>query len=392
MIPLIYLDNAATTMTDPAVLEAMLPYLKQQYGNAGSLYHFGRSSAVAVAQARSQVAELLHAQPEQIVFTSGGSEANSLVFSGLRHHLKQSGKTHILISATEHDSVRKAAAALVVDGFTVETLPVTHNGVVSPTVLERAIRPDTGLVSIMCVNNETGTVNPTFILSQHCHDHGVLFHTDAVQAVGYLHVDVEETGCDFLSASSHKLHGGHGSGCLFVRDRTLLTSLIHGGAEQESGLRGGTENVPAIVGFGAACALVTAKEIELECQMAPIKSIFLQTFLRELDDIAHKTVRVNGSFSLGDSKTLSLFIAGVDAQSLVLLLDNYGICISAGSACRSHETEPSHVLLAMGLSEEEARSSVRISFSRMNTVEEVKEAAKQMASCVQFLREKGGFC
>lgn len=281
---MIYLDNAATTQIDKRVLDAMMPYLTTQYGNAGTLYKFGRSAGEAVKQARAQVAEFLNAKPEQILFTSGGSEANSLVFQGLKEYLKSIGKTHILVSAIEHDSVLKAAHSLIKDEFYIEYLPAHSDGKVFAQSVEDAITSKTGLVSVMYVNNETGAVNPIEEIGTICMKRGILFHADCVQAAGCHPIDVEKIGCDFLSISSHKIHGPKGVGALFAKEKSMLAPIIFGGAEQEFGLRGGTENVAGIVGFGMACEIST-KSLHEDCIWV---STLKQRFYMALTDALQK--------------------------------------------------------------------------------------------------------
>lgn len=384
---MIYLDAAATTQIDRRVLESMMPYLTTQYGNAGTLYKFGRAANEALQSARAQVSRFVGADNGSIIFTSGGSESNNLVFHGAKEYLKRIGRTHVLVSAVEHDSVLRAAESLTKEGFDVGYIPVQGDGSVSLTTLEGLLRPDTGLVSVMYVNNETGSVNPICDIGSLCMKHGVLFHTDCVQAAGCHPINVVEIGCDFLSVSSHKIHGPKGVGALYVKDMTTVTPLIHGGSEQEFGLRGGTENVAGAVGFGKACELSAAQLQEDKTYVSSLKQRFvteLNDALKErgMDDIVH----INGGSIMAPGKTVNLRIDGVDNESLILMLDNRGVCISAGSACQSHESKPSHVLTAMGLTMEEARSSVRVSFSRMNTVEEVIEAAQIIAGFVSILR------
>lgn len=379
---MIYLDNAATTRIHPDVLDAMMPYLKGEYGNPGGLYALGRRANTAVSKARKQVAKFLNAAPDQIIFTSGGSEANNLVFQGLKETLKRVGKTHILVSAIEHDSVLKAANSLIKDGFDVELIQPRH-GVASidPETVHQMIRPDTGLVSVMYVNNETGDVSNVPAIADLCHTHGVLFHTDCVQAAGYLTLDVGGFCCDFLSISSHKIHGPKGVGALYAFDPSLLTPLIFGGSAQEFGLRGGTENVAGIVGFGAACELthkILSSPYTLRCCCG---DYLAEKLIQKL-----RGCHINGSQEIHKQKILNMCFDGVDAQTLLLMLDSYQICASAGSACCSLENTASHVLKAIGLSDEEARSSVRFSFSRMNFIKELDEAADIIADCVTQLR------
>ena len=384
---MIYLDNAATTPIDRRVLESMMPYLTTQYGNAGTLYKFGRAANEAIQNARAQVSRFVGASNGSIIFTSGGSESNNLVFRGVKEYLKRIGRTHVLVSTVEHDSVLRAAESLIKEGFDVGYIPVQGDGSVSLTALEGLLRPDTGLVSVMYVNNETGAVNPVCDIGSLCMKHGVLFHTDCVQAAGRHAIDAVEIGCDFLSVSSHKIHGPKGVGALYVKDVTTITPLIYGGAEQEYGLRGGTENVAGIVGFGRACELSAAQLQEDKTYVSSLK----QRFVTELTDALKERgmdgiIHINGGSIMAPGKTVNLRIDGVDNESLILMLDNKEICISAGSACQSHESNPSHVLTAMGLTMEEARSSVRVSFSRMNTMEEIIEAAQTIAGFIGVLR------
>lgn len=379
---MIYLDNAATTQLDPRVLESMMPYLTTQYGNAGTLHKFGRAANQAVQEARARVARFIGSSQDNIIFTSGGSEANNLVFHGVRDYLKRIGRTHILVSSIEHDSVLRAAESLIKEGFHVEYIPVLGDGTVPSGAVERALRADTGLVSVMYVNNETGVENLIGDIGSICLKHGVLFHTDCVQAAGCHPIDVTNIGCDFLSISSHKIHGPKGVGALYAKNLSVLSPLICGGHDQEFGLRAGTENVAGIVGFGKACEISSTQQNEDKTMVSTLK----QRFVTELQNHLGTAVHINGTSLLAPGKTVNLRIDGVDNESLILMLDNMDICISAGSACQSHESKPSHVLTAMGLTTEEARSSIRVSFSRMNTVDEVTDAAHIMASFIDMLR------
>ena len=383
----IYLDNAATTKISPEVLEAMMPYLTEEYGNAGSLYKMGRRAAEAIQRAREQAALLFGCTAEHVIFTSGGSEGNSTVFAGLRDRLLASGKKHLIVSAIEHDSVLKAAQVLTKDGFYITYLQPMSNGHISQEQVEEAIQEDTGLVSVMFVNNETGVVNDVRGISRVCREHSILYHMDCVQAAGLyeLHTDI---CADFATVSSHKIHGPKGVGALYVRDRTL-TPLICGGSEQEFGLRGGTENVAGIVGFGCACEAAIRNLKEDTVHISTVRQRFYMTLMKELDALGvdRDTIHINGLSAITPGKVLNLRIDGVDAETLLLMLDVKGVCASAGSACRSHEAEPSHVLTAMGLSRDEARSSIRVSFSKYNTLEEVKEAAEIFAHCISVLKQ-----
>lgn len=386
---MIYLDNAATTKVAPEVLEAMMPYLTDEYGNAGSTYKFGRTAKTAIQKARAQVSKLFNCSPDNVIFTSGGSESNNMVFQGLRHKLMEAGKKHLVVSAIEHDSVLKAAEMLTKDGFYITYVAPDKDGYIRPRVVSEAITEETGLVSVMYVNNEIGTVNDIKELGAICRQKNVLFHTDCVQAAGQYIIDVNECCIDFASISSHKIHGAKGIGALYVRNPDIQP-LICGGSEQEHGLRGGTENVSGIVGFGKAAEL-TLEHLRVDMIEA---SVLKQQFYMRLHDTFKEaggdidTIHVNGHPIVEPGKILNIRIDDVDAETLLLMLDARDICISAGSACRSHEANPSHVLKAMGLTDDESRSSIRISFSRYNTEDEAFEAAEKIALCARALQEE----
>ena len=383
---MIYLDSAATTKIAPEVLAAMMPYLTDEYGNAGTLYGLGRSAAEAVQKAREQVAALFGCTPDHVVFTSGGSESNNTVFKGLRHKLTEQGKKHLIVSAIEHDSVLRAAEAQTKDGFYITYIKPSSDGRISPKAVEAAIQEDTGLVSVMFTNNETGVTNDINEIGRICRQNEVLFHTDCVQAAGQYPLSVYKNDVDFASISSHKIHGPKGVGALYIREPSIMP-LVCGGSEQEFGLRGGTENVAGIVGLGAAAEIAVVNMQEDIIMVSMAKQKFYMELLHKLNEFGiGDTLHVNGGSAIDPGKAINLRFDGVDAQTLLLMLDSKGVCISAGSACRSHESEPSHVLTAMGLTAEEARSSVRVSFSKYNTVDEAEKAARDMASCVYVLR------
>lgn len=384
---MIYLDNAATTKIDPRVLDVMMPYLSDEYGNAGTLYGLGRRAREAVDMAREQVAKFMHCEPDQIIFTSGGTEGNNLVICGLADHLKSIDKKHIITSTVEHDSVIHAVDFLCTkDGFDAEFLPVSRGGSVDVESLN--VTANTGLVSVMYENNETGVDNPVWEIATKCQENGVLFHSDCVQAAGLRDVYMDEIPCDFATISSHKIHGPKGAGAVFARDKELLRPIINGGADQEFGLRGGTENVAAIVGFGMACEIAGAELYQNAMQVSNMRAAFLDALHSKMCDYSGwpDKIYLNGVRSQVLGKTISLLINGVDAETLLLMLDAKGICVSAGSACRSHVEDPSHVLTAMGLTEDEARSSVRVSFSATNSFADVIYAAETMAACINTLR------
>jgi len=385
-IAMIYLDNAATTKLSPEVLAAMMPYLEDEYGNAGAMYGPGRSAADAVEKARGQVAMLFGCAPDQVVFTSGGSESNSMVFQGLRHRLTECGKQHLIVSAIEHDSVLRSAETLTRDGFSITYLQPGPDGCISPKDVEAAIRADTGLVSVMFVNNETGAVNDVGEIGRICRQNDVLFHTDCVQAAGQYLLSVRKNDADFASISAHKFHGPKGVGALYLRERSI-SPLVSGGHAQEFSLRGGTENVPGIVGLGVAAAIAAADMHDDLIKVSTLKQKFYAELVSAFRGMRldENGLHVNGRPVIDPGKTLNLRFDGIDAQTLLLMLDAKSICISTGSACRSQEIEPSHVLTAMGLSDAEARSAVRFSFSKYNTADEMKEAARNVAACVGVL-------
>ena len=365
----------------------MLPYFQEQYGNAGTVYALGREAWHSVQTARGQVARLFSCAPGNVIFTSGGSEGNNMVFQGLRRHLLASGKTHLVVSATEHDSVIKAAKSLADYLFCITWVYPNSDGVITAEAVRSAIRQDTGLVSVMYANNETGSVNDISGIGACCKEHGILFHCDCVQAAGQYFLDVDKNWISFATVSSHKINGPKGVGALYARD-FLFDPIICGGSDQEFGMRGGTENVPGIVGFGKACEMASDGMKENLIHVSAMKQTFLQELAKNLPypSLKEAGIFINGETQLDPGKVLNLRISGVSGETLVLMMDALGVCISSGSACSSHESEPSHVLLAFGLSEDEARNSVRISFGKYNTEEEVRQAASMMAGCIETLR------
>lgn len=394
---MIYLDNSATTPIHPEVLKAMMPYLKGGYGNAGAVYRIGRESAKAIQKAREQVAQLFNASADQIVFTSGGSEGNNMVFSyGMKCMLEEREKKHVVISQIEHDSVYEAATHMfkpsgkvnIKDDFYTQLIHTKSDGTVDVKHLKALLDEDEsiGLVSVMYVNNETGAVNPINHIGEICRDRGILFHTDCVQAAGCHPIDANIIGCDFATISGHKIYAPKGIGAIYIKDKTLARSLIYGGTNQEFGLRGGTENVASIVGLGKACDLICSDFGTQRVTISLLKRLFYENMISYLKELnLEDRIHVNGA-SVGDvGKTLNLRVEDIDSETLLLMLDAKGVCISAGSACHSHRSEPSRVLTAMGLSDDEARDSVRISFSSTNTPAEIEEAAAIFSSCIKTL-------
>lgn len=377
---MIYLDNAATTRTSYEVMRILSGYISESYANPGSIHQMGRGAEAAVAKARRTIAKTINADAGQIIFTSCATESNNMVLLGLEKCLKKQKKKHIIVSSVEHPSVLKPAKELERRGFEVTYLPVNQYGQISMQDLYNTIRDDTGLVSIMCVNNEIGTLYDPELVGSICHKKGVLFHTDCVQAYGLVPLDVKKYHIDFLTVSGHKIYAPKGVGFLFAKNRELLTPLMYGGG-QESGSRSGTENVPGIVGLAAAAGMFTngrgaAREANHRFQMA-IK----QGLAAELGD----TFQINGNPE-NTLRILNIRFDGIDGESLVLLLSKRGVMVSAGSACSSHAVEPSHVLKAIGLTDEEAKSSIRISLSYFTTMAEVKKATEIIVDCVKTLR------
>ena len=373
-------------MLDNEVLNEMMPFMTESYGNAGALYKLGRVAKDRIEIARQQVATLIGASPEQIIFTSGGTESNNTVFANLASILSIDRRSHIIVGATEHDSVlRPAKEACTRIGSDITLVAPDKHGVTESSSVLNSIQRDTGLVSVMMVNNETGVENPVEDIGIICSAKGILFHTDCVQAAGDKMIDVDKIGCDFLSLSSHKIHGPKGVGALYVRDLSTINPMIRGGYSQEFGMRGGTENVPGIVGFGKACEIASNMIGESSQYVSILKQLFYQELTKNLGKMS-SILHVNGTSVMHPGKTLNITVDGVDAQTLVLFLDARGVCVSAGSACRSHESEPSHVLTSMGIGDTAARQSIRVSFSRMNTHDDAIIAAKEIAECAITLR------
>lgn len=372
---MIYLDNASTTMTHPDVVEAMMPYITNSFANPGSIHAFGRECAQAVYDARCKVASLINAEPENIIFTSGGSESNTLALIGVMDYLKRISKHLVLGTNCEHKSVLIPMERMRREGFDCRLLPVGQDGVLQPGTLAEAINDQVGLVSIMGMNNELGTKNDLHDLGKICRKHNALFHTDCVQALDVMSVDVSLLDVDFVSMSAHKIHGPKGVGALYVRDLNMLNPIILGGS-QEFGLRAGTENVPGIIGFGKAAELC-----KKEAPILPMWSLvyYIKSVLKEaFGDIVH----FNGN---SKSKVVNVRFDGIDGETLVLALSNVGVMVSAGAACNSHNSEPSHVLKAIGLTDEEARSSIRISISSDTTNEAVVFAMLKIVNTVRDL-------
>ena len=376
---IIYADHAATTAVSDAVLEAMLPYFQQNYGNPSSIYRIGRENERAIIDARARVAKCLGADPKEIFFTAGGSESDNWAIKGTADRLAAKGKKHIITSVFEHHAVLHTCEFLEKHGFEITYLPVSPEGLIDPADVEKAIREDTALVTIMYANNEIGTVQPIAEIGAICKKHGVLFHTDAVQAVGHVDIDVKAQNIDMLSLSGHKFHAPKGVGVLYAKRGIVLTNIIDGGA-QERGKRAGTENVAGIVGMAAAL-----KEScdNMEANTAKIIPMRDKLFA-ELGKIPHS--KINGSLEHHVPGTVNMCFEGIEGESLLLMLDDQGICASSGSACTSGSLDPSHVLLAIGLPHEVAHGSLRLSIGEYNTMEQIDHIIATVPKVVEYLR------
>lgn len=375
----IYLDNAATTKVSDNVLNAMLPYLKEEYGNPSSIYTLGRNSAIAVNKARHQVAQALGCEDSEVYFTSCGSESDNWAIKSTAKMMAQKGKKHIITSVFEHHAVLHTLDALKKEGFEVTYLPVYSNGIVKVEDVANAIRPNTALVTIMYANNEIGTIQPIPEIGALCKEKGVIFHTDAVQAIGNVHINVKEQNIDMLSLSGHKIHAQKGCGVLYVNKKYRLPPFIDGGA-QERGRRAGTENVPAIVGLGVA---ITDAVNGVDAKNEKLKK-FSDKIYNEIMKIDR--VHLNGDREKRMPSNLNFSFEGVEGESLLLQLDLQGIAASSGSACTSGSLDPSHVLLSIGLPHEVAHGSLRISMSEYTTEEEIDKLIEVLPVIVNKLR------
>lgn len=380
MQKLVYLDHAATTPMDKEIIEEMLPYFSMDFGNADSPHAIGRKAMNAVDNARDSIAAQIGAKPNEIYFTSGGTESDNWAILGGAYAQKKVGKTHVIVSSIEHHAVLSAAERLAKEGFQVTYLPVNEGGRVALNDLKAALKEETGLVAVMYANNETGAVQPVVELAKLAHENGSLFFTDAVQAAPYIPLNVKDLGVDMMSFSSHKFYGPKGGGVLYIRGGVKIEKLV-GGGEQERGLRGGTTNVPTVVGLAAAYRKNVATMYESNEKIKALRTLFLS----EISSL--NGVHINGEEGL--PAVLNLRFDGISNLPFLLKMDFCGVCVAAGSACASASIKPSHVLQAMGLSEEQAKASVRFSFGKNNTEEEIRYAAAKTVETVNELRQKG---
>ncbi len=375
----IYADNAATTKMSKTAINAMLPYLDSVYGNPSSLHSVGQRAAEALASARERVAKVLGCTDREIYFTSGGSESDNQAILTAAAIGERKNKRHIISSSIEHHAVLHTLDKLKKRGFEITLLDAHENGIVSPAELEAAIRPDTVLVTIMYANNEIGSIQPISEIGRICREHGVLFHTDAVQAVGHIKVDVVKDNIDMLSLSAHKFHGPKGIGVLYVKKGIVITNLIEGGA-QERGKRAGTENVPAIMGLAASLEEAAENIDKNSAKLIPLRDKLIKGIL----EIPHTIL--NGDPVKRLPGNVNVCFEGIEGESLLLLLDSKGICASSGSACTSGSLDPSHVLLAIGRPHDVAHGSLRLSLSEENTEEEVDYMINAIKDVVAYLR------
>lgn len=377
---LIYLDHAATTPVDPEVLDTMLPYLKDKFGSASTLYSIGREAREAVETAREQVAELINAQPEEVYFTSGGSESDNWAIFGVASAKAKKGK-HIITSKIEHHAVLESCHTLEKQGYSVTYLEVDENGFVSVDDLKSAITDETILVTIMHANNEIGTIEPVEEIGKICREKGIHFHTDTVQTIGHIPVDVQAIGCDSLAISAHKLYGPKGIGAMYIRKGARVDRFMLGGG-QENNRRAGTHNVPGIVALGKACELAKARMAEEAEYTTKLRDALIHGVESKIKD-----VRLNGDRIKRVPNNVNFSFTGVEGESMILLLDMQGICVSSGSACTSGSLDPSHVLMALGLKHEQAHGSLRLTLGNDNTMEQIDRVLEVLPGIIDRLRQ-----
>ena len=379
---MIYLDNAASTQIHRDVLDSMLPFLKEQYGNPSSIHRYGRLSRKAIHKARKQIASLINADPAEILITSGGTESNNTVLIGISSQFPDS---QIITSSIEHDAILEPCKKLISNGFQVNYLSVDKSGMINTMDLKNIISKKTSLVSIMFGNNEVGTIQPISEIVKICHENKVVFHTDAVQAVGKVAIDVKELGVDLLSISSHKLHGPKGVGALYIKDGVKIDPVILGGG-QEFRLRSGTENVASIVGFGQACEIAQNNLIENSSLIKKLQTLLVK---RVLDEIPKVTFNGHSEYRLSNNAHFTFL--GVNGEDLIIKLDEYGVAASTGSACSVNTQKASHVLESMGFSLEQITGSLRLTVGIFNTENEINETVDILKKVVEELRAVSPF-
>ena len=379
---MIYLDNAASTQIHSDVLDSMLPFLKEQYGNPSSIHRYGRLSRKAIHKARKQIASLINADPAEILITSGGTESNNTVLIGISSQFPDS---QIITSSIEHDAILEPCKKLISNGFQVNYLSVDKSGIINTMDLKNIISKKTSLVSIMFGNNEVGTIQPISEIVKICHENKVVFHTDAVQAVGKVAIDVKELGVDLLSISSHKLHGPKGVGALYIKDGVKINPVILGGG-QEFKLRSGTENVASIVGFGQACEIAKNNLVENSSLIKKLQTLLVK---RVLDEIPEVTFNGHSEYRLSNNAHFTFL--GVSGEDLIIKLDEYGVAASTGSACSVNTQKASHVLESMGFSLEQITGSLRLTVGIFNTENEINKTVDILKKVVEELRAVSPF-
>ena len=379
---MIYLDNAASTQIHNDVLDSMLPFLKEQYGNPSSIHRYGRLTRKAIHKARKQIASLINADPAEILITSGGTESNNTALIGISSQFPDS---QIITSSIEHDAILEPCKKLNSKGFQVDYLPVNKFGMIDISDLDNTLSKKTSLVSVMFGNNEVGTIQPISEIAKACHEKKVVFHTDAVQAVGKIPIDVKKLGIDLLSISSHKLHGPKGIGALYIRDGVKIDPIILGGG-QEFRLRSGTENVASIVGFGQACEIAQNHLIENMSSIKKLQTLLVKKILDEIPEVSF-----NGHLESRLSNNAHFTFLGVNGEDLIIKLDEYGIAASTGSACSVNTQKASHVLEAMGFSLEQITGSLRLTVGIFNTENEINETVNILKKTVKELRAVSPF-
>ena len=375
----VYLDYSATTPTDPRVVEEMIPYFTEHFGNPSSIYSTGLEAKDAIEHAREQVAHLINAEPKELIFTSGGTESDNWALIATAHRLQHKGK-HIITSAIEHHAILHSCEYLAKEGFDITYVGVDHDGLVDPAEVEAAIRPDTILISIMYVNNEVGSVQPITEIGAIAKKHGILFHTDAVQALGNVPIDVKTMNIDMMSMSSHKIYGPKGIGAIYIRSGVNLPTYIHGGA-QERKKRAGTENVPGIVGFGKAAELACQNFNTHVAHVSKLRDHFVDRVLNEIP-----YTYFNGSKDHRHPGNANITFEYVEGESILLYLDFAGVSCSSGSACSSRSLQPSHVLTAMGIPVELIHGSIRFTFGNPTTMEDVDYTVDKLKGIIEELR------
>ncbi len=374
---MIYLDNAASTVIHNEVFQEMIPFLKEQYGNPSSIHHSGRIASRAIQKARKQIANLISANPEEILFTSGGTESNNIALFGITHTNK--GK-HIITSSIEHDAVLEPCKKLEKEGFDVTYLPVTRDGLINPEDVKKSITKNTCLVSIMFANNEVGTVQPIAEITKLCSEKRIFFHTDAIQAIGKLEINVKELRLDMLSISSHKINGPKGVGALYIKSGTKIEPYIFGGG-QENGLRSGTENVASVVGFGKACELAKENLGKNILHFKNLRDVLVSKVMKEIPYVS-----INGHPEKRIPNNAHFTFLGVNGEDLIIKLDEEGIAASTGSACSVRTQKESHVLRAMGFLHEQIAGSLRLTVGSMNTISEIENTITVLKRVVKELR------